>query len=471
VVSSFTGQRRFRKLARWLLVAPVAMLWMLTADSSAEERPAPDIKPDLASLDLSCPGCNIILLNIELLRADYVGIGDPTSQRSHTPNIDAFFDGSLVFEDVSAPAGESYRSNLSVQTAMRAFHYRAPETAIHDFIGDSRDSRYTETSRRIAAMLTRYPAMAEFFQAAGYHTISMNQGIRAGRYLLLDRGFHELANWSRRTTSFRTTVEDFVAALKAQKSRPFLVHYRPEVLHPFPYYYPESRLRIEDPGKIFSFHRPRYNRYSIRFRPSLPEQEKRKVHHRIYAQQVRYMDDELGEALKAIKEGGLEENSIIVLYANHGSGLGDNGVHKLAVSYQSCIHVPLLIKHPRIDQEIRVDAPVSLIDLVPTLMDMVGLESPAHFEGASLLRDLRNGESRPYFAGRNDFDEYIRKGALKLIVRNSEFLELYNVEEDPHEQRDLKQLLPMEARAMKTALDAIKLSILRKVAEPAVLSE
>ena len=446
--------------AAWLLVFAHCTVPAAAAGSS-----------DLSGIDLSCPGCNIILLNIELLRADYVGVNDAAAGRSNTPNIDRFFSRSIVFEDVAAPAGESYRSNLSVQTAMQAFHYRASEKEIHGFIGEWGDETYTGTNKRIAEMVTRYPAMAEYFQAAGFHTVSMNQGIRGGRYLLLDRGFDEIVNWSRQRIPFPTTVNDLVAVLKSRENSPLLVHYRPEILHPFPYYYPESRARITAPGKIYNSHRPRFNRYSIRFSPSLPDEEKREVHHRVYAQQVRYMDDELGAVFTAIREEGLDKNSVIVLYANHGSGLGDNGVDKLAVSYQSCIHVPLLIGHPRIKESIRVKTPVPLIDLVPTLLDMAGLEPGDHFEGASLLRSLEENEPHPYLVGRNDYDEYIRKDALKLIIKNGEFPELYNVAEDPHETRDLKYSLPVETRVLKTALDRVKLSILRKDAATTRLPE
>ncbi len=453
--------RRFRLflflLLPCLFAAPGVHARPVTGD-----QPDGTSQVDLSTIDLSCSRCNIILLNIELLRADYVGLIND-SQPSDTPNIDRFFSRSLVFQDVAAPAGESYRSNLSVQTAMHGFHYRALETEIDDFIGKWNRSNYSEADNRIAKMLTRFPAMAEYFQKHGFHTVSMNQGIRAGRYLLLDRGFDEVVNWSRERVSFITTVDEFVAKLGGQKKQQFLIHYRPEVLHPFPYYYPDSRPLISSPGEIYNHHRPQFSRYNIRFRPSLTPPKKREVHHRIYRQQVHYVDDELDRVFSAIEDEGLDKSSIIVLYANHGSGLGDNGVDKLAVSYQSCIHVPLLIRHPKLDRAIRITSPVPLIDLVPTLLDMAGLPVPEHFDGETLLRDLTERDPlHPYLIGRNDYDEYIRKNDLKLIIKNGELLELYDLEKDPSETGNLSHQLAAETRALRSALDMIKLSILEK---------
>lgn len=445
-----------------LVLSALSAALIAQAEVAADGRMDATRQINLAGLDLSCARCNIILLNIELLRADYVGILSG-SHPSDTPNIDRFFSHALMFEDVSAPAGESYRSNLAVQTAMNAFHFRASEKEIQKFVGRYDRSSYNQANQRVAEMLTRYPAMAEYFQAGGFHTVSMNQGVRAGKHLLLDRGFDEVINWSRQRISYIKTVDELVAKLKAEDRRPFLIHYRPEVLHPFPYYYPDSRPVITAPGEIFNHHRPRFARYNVRFRPSLSKERRREVHHRIYRQQVQYMDDELGRVFSTIKAMRLDESSVIVLYSNHGSGLGDNGVDKLAVSYQSCIHVPLLILHPGLDRAVRITAPVALIDLVPTLLDISGLTIASHFDGASLLREPTGFDGPlPYLTGRNDYDEYVREGNLKLIVKNGKLLELYNVSKDPAEAVDLSDKLPAEVRRLKAALEEFKLSVLQE---------
>lgn len=443
----------------------IALSGLLRASGlPAEEAGGGDGERDsadtLTRLDLDCPRCNIILLNIELLRADYVGLINP-SRTSSTPAIDRFFGTSaVVFNDASAAAGESYRGNLAVQTSMSSFQFPVSEKRIHQFIGDGSPRDPTGEHAEIVEMLTRFPTMAQYFDANEFYTISMNQGLRAGRHLLLDRGFQEVIDWSRQRESYVQTIDDLISVLRRGLNQPFFIHYRPEVLHPFPYYYPDSRPRIEVPGEIFNHYRPRFNRYNIRFRPSLPPARKREIHHRIYRQQVRYVDDELGRLFSVIRDLELDDSSIIVLYANHGTGLGDNGIHKLAVSYQSCIHVPLIIHHPGIRENLRIEAPVPLIDLAPTLLEMTGLYIPKHFQGQSLLREYSDAPAR-YLAGRNDYDEYIRRGEFKLVVKNGEFLELYDIAADPSETVNLAQDRPELVRQLYRALQVRKLAALR----------
>jgi len=66
--------------------------------------------------DLSCPDCNVIFLNIELLRADYIGLISNEHGDNITPNIDKFFEDGIIFEDASAPAGSTQMSNIEVLT-------------------------------------------------------------------------------------------------------------------------------------------------------------------------------------------------------------------------------------------------------------------------------------------------------------------------------------------------------------------
>ena len=433
-----------------------------------ESRPQPPNMPvdtmHVEKRDLSCTGCNIILLNIELLRADFVGLLSP-GKNSATPNIDRFFAHSVIFEQVSAPAGESYRSNIAVQTGMHAFRYSADQKSIDEFARRGFKNPSAPRHQQIASMLTRYTTIAEALQKNNYHTINLNQGIRAGNRLLLDRGFDESVNWGRIKTSFHETVAGLENALSQTREK-FFVLYRPEALHPFPYYYPDDRKRFELPGKIFYQEKSQYQRYNVRFNPALAAGEKRKVHRMIYRQQLKYIDDEMGKVFNKITQERLDQTSIIVLYSNHGVGLGDNGVHKLAVSYQSCIRVPLLIRIPSLDEQIRISTPVSLIDLAPTLFEIAAIDYSSDLDGRSLLH--YSGTDSPIsepIIGRNDDDEYIRVGDWKLIIKNGEQREIYNLRSDPHETRSLYASQASVARDLESRLVAIKIELLQDQTE------
>ncbi|GMR06225.1 MAG: hypothetical protein BMS9Abin25_0810 [Gammaproteobacteria bacterium] len=410
---------------------------------------------------LLCKQCNLLLLNVELLRADYVGLLNPDTP-SNTPNIDLFFKNSIQFSKASAPAGETYRSNLAILTAKEAFNFPVTEKKIHKFIQHNKKNHTTAEFMVVREMLLKYPTLAEHLKASNYHTISMNQGIRAGKHLLLDRGFDTAINWDRREVSYRQTIDSLLNSLKRNKSTPYMLLYRPEVLHPMPYFYPENLNRIEDKKRIIYRYRPRYSRYNIRANHSIPDSEIRQALHEIYAQQVRLVDNELGLIFKYLESSSQLSNTIVVLYANHGSGLGDNGVKKLAVSYQSSIHVPLLIRHPAVKHAIQINTPITLLDLMPTLMELTGNNVPDNIDGRSLLRDYSQPqEAQRPIIGRNDFDEYIRLGAYKLIRKQGNRLELYNLDNDPGELNNIAMQEPDRKRKMSGILDSVKLNILK----------
>ncbi|MCK5361142.1 MAG: sulfatase-like hydrolase/transferase [Gammaproteobacteria bacterium] len=446
----------------FLLVAALALLAavMLQACPQADPDSVPIQGNILNKEALQCNECNFLLLNIELLRADHVGLLNP-GKPSNTPNIDRFFKNSILFENVSAPAGETYRSNLATLTAMEAFNFPVSEKRIHKYINRKKNRCTPDELIDIEEMLLKYPTMVQHLKSYGYHTISMNQGIRAGKKLHLDRGFDIVTNWDRRKDSYRQTINSLLKQLKDNIETPYFLLYRPEVLHPMPYYYPDDLKRIEDPERIFNQHKPEFSRFNIRINNGMSDTEIRQTLHEIYAQQVRLVDSELKSIFSYLEKNGNLSNTIVILYANHGSGLGDNGVKKLAVSYQSSVHVPLLILHPAVKHGVRIQTPVTLLDLMPTLIEISGHERIPNINGISLLRDFsKTREIEHPIIGRNDFDEYIRMGHYKLIRKQGNRQELYLLTNDPGEINNIANEEPERTRKMLGILDTLKLDII-----------
>lgn len=448
-----------KSLVILLVVVPTIVILNACERSTSEHTTTNDNRLNKESL--LCEQCNMLLLNIELLRADYVGLMNPDNP-SNTPNIDRFFKNAIQFNNVSAPAGETYRSNLATLTSKEAFHFPASEKRIHKYIKRKKNIPTPEELIDIEQMLLKFPTLTEHLKSNNYHTVSMNQGIRAGKTLHLDRGFDIALNWNRRKVSYRQTIDKLLSDLKNIKSTPYFLLYRPEVLHPMPYFYPEGYDRIEDPKRIINRYRPEYSRFNIRVIHSLSKPEIRRTLHEIYAQQVRLVDKELNTIFKYLEASKQLSKTIVVLYSNHGSGLGDNGVEKLAVSYQSSIHVPLLILHPAVKRKVTVETPVTLLDLMPTLMEMTGHSIPSNIDGESLLRDYNQeqGKMRPII-GRNDFDEYIRIGDYKLIRKQGNRIELYLITTDPGEIKNIANKEPDRTRKMLGILDSAKLDIFK----------
>jgi len=103
------------------------------------------------------------------------------------------------------------------------------------------------------------------------------------------------------------------------------------------------------------------------------------------------VDTHVGTILDTLADCGLDENTIVVYTSDHGDMMGSHHLLAKCVSFEEAIRVPLLVRLPGQRRAARVEAPVSQIDLVPTLLDLMGQPVPESLEGASL---------RPCFEGR-----------------------------------------------------------------------
>jgi len=157
-----------------------------------------------------------------------------------------------------------------------------------------------------------------------------------------------------------------------------------------------------------------------------------------YDHEVAFVDAKLGEFLAELRQRGLFEDTVIVLTADHGEGFAEHGklLHGFA-PYDALVSVPLVVRLP---EQMRtwtgkVNQPVGLIDLMPTLLDLAGIEPPTGIQGRS-LRPLLEGEAvrdRLIFAESAEaFSVWGRH--YKLLRFGDGRQEFYDLEADPHEQ-------------------------------------
>lgn len=112
-----------------------------------------------------------------------------------------------------------------------------------------------------------------------------------------------------------------------------------------------------------------------------------------YLASVSYVDAQIGKMLAALEEAGLRDNTIIILWSDHGWHLGDMGIWGKATNYEIATRVPLLIWTPDMPEENRgkkTDALVELVDMYPTLSELAGLDLPEHLEGQSFVPLLKD---------------------------------------------------------------------------------
>lgn len=111
---------------------------------------------------------------------------------------------------------------------------------------------------------------------------------------------------------------------------------------------------------------------------------------------VSYVDAQIGKMIDALEDEGLRENTIIIVWSDHGWHLGDMGIWGKATNYEIATRVPLLIwtpDMPKGSQGKTTDALVELVDMYPTLAELAGLDTPGYVEGTSFTPLLTNPET------------------------------------------------------------------------------
>ena len=167
---------------------------------------------------------------------------------------------------------------------------------------------------------------------------------------------------------------------------------------------------------------------------------------RAYFGAIAYIDDNLGRLMQALRLSGLAEDTIVILVSDHGEMLGDRGLWYKMSFFENSARVPLVVANPGRFVPRRVGASVSLVDLVPTLVDLAGGDASAIAEGTdgrSLTSHLLGQQGHDEAIG-----EYLAEGAVAPIVmiRRGRFKfihspadpdQLFDIEADPGERTNL----------------------------------
>ncbi len=131
--------------------------------------------------------------------------------------------------------------------------------------------------------------------------------------------------------------------------------------------------------------------FELRVRAGIPKQgdlspELARTLLHAYLACVSYVDAQIGRVMAALEDSGVADNTIIVLWSDHGFHLGDHGIWGKATNYEIATRVPLMVFTPDMvagQRGRRTEALVELLDLYPTLCDLAGIEIPTHVEGRS----------------------------------------------------------------------------------------
>jgi len=179
---------------------------------------------------------------------------------------------------------------------------------------------------------------------------------------------------------------------------------------------------------------------------------------------VAQMDREIGRLLAALRGRPEWERTLLVVTSDHGEEFHEHGgfLHG-RTQYQEVLAVPLLVRGPGLPAGRRISEPVSLVDVVPTLLSAVRAPVPAGLDGIDLGPGLRGAPlpRRPLFGEadhhnvRPDVTRSVRLGAEKLVIDRGRVRRgLYDLAADPAEQHDLQAEAPERLRALRRLLDA-----------------
>jgi choline-sulfatase len=200
------------------------------------------------------------------------------------------------------------------------------------------------------------------------------------------------------------------------------------------------------PGERLDPHSARLRVMCGSDRVQLSDAQIRLARHGYYAA-VSYVDERIGELLSALSETGLDSSTWVVLTSDHGEFLGERGLWYKMSLLEPSARVPLIMRPPGGGSARRVRAPVSLVDLAPTLLELAGLDRDsvlaAEMDGSSLV-PLLQGAPPPADARPPVISEYhaegahgpaamIRRDNLKLIVCETDPDQLFDLERDPQE--------------------------------------
>lgn len=379
-----TRAAALRTLAAVTLVGAVCVATRPPANSAPpEEAPAQKAAPaatDPASGGASTPGPPVILISIDTLRADHLGIyGYP---RPTTPSIDAFARDAVVFERAYSPTSWTLPSHASMLTGVYPARHGVRFTDNVRFLN----------SRSTDVLGDESVTLAEIFQFHGYATAGFTSSRWLSSAFGFDQGF-DLLDSSRQENTAGPLIDKAIGWIDERDDEPFFLF-----LHFFDVH------EYEAPDEYFRrFHPQAYSGQVVgqewKTMGNLWQRLSAEDMAYIvgsYDAALNYVDVEIGRLLDHLRSRGRFEEALIVLTADHGEEFLDHSAtgHGQTL-YEEQVRVPLVLKPPYGEGAgSRIERPAALVDLVPTILDYAAASAPITPDGAS-LRPMILGDPAP----------------------------------------------------------------------------
>ena len=395
---------------------------------------------------------NVLLIVNDTLRADHMsGYG---YFRETSPNMDALADEGILFEEFFASGVCTGTAFTSIHTALYPIHHKVYNVAPPDYI------------------LDQTPTLAEMLRAEGYTTAAFDN-LAYNRAWSQDpvhyyRGFETYVSDISNPRDWNDLGERVRGDWYNKRLIPWIEDHSQERFFAFVHYWDvhQPYTQPEPYRKLFQHKEGDLTDLEVREAPAgysyvpgwgkvgelyegygvVPEQRSpgtipsREASIDLYDGSVAYVDHCIGEVVEALKEKGVFEDTLIVVTSDHGELLGQHGIYTHVNLYDANIHIPLIISRPaKMTSGRRVKGFGSQVDIIPTILDLVGAAGTPKVDGVS-LRPLMEGERvrEEVFSEDGGGIRGIRAGDWKLIQYFQDgVVELYDVVSDPMEVIDL----------------------------------
>jgi len=389
---------------------------------------------------------NVVLVSLDTLRGDHVGAYGcdlPT-----TPVLDHLATEGTLFERAMTTYPSTTVAHMSMLTGLYPAGHgvTGPLTALHPTI----------------------PTLAELFYAQGYATAAVTEDGMISPGSGFARGFAQYREFKGESEvktfgHVAEVVDAGLAWITDHHDAPFFVF-----LHTYQVHGPYT-----PPPEFDLFKTYRVDGQERTIGPDTPEEIRERY---AYAGEVRYTDSEIGRLVDGLARLGEADRTVLVVTADHGEsfryrdGLLGHGWNV----YEDVLRIPLIVRAPGlVPAGRRVRPPVSLVDIVPTVLELAGVPVPASVEGRSLVPLFRTDDA-PGFADRPLFAEVrirdthliaVRQGSRKWIMEaDGHAGRVYEPDRDPTEQHDLATPESLaEGRAHLARYDGLRDQLARRV--------
>jgi len=386
---------------------------------------------------------NILLITIDSLRADFAKCCiNEAKNNNDMPNLSNFAQQSIIFKNAFSNAPYTGASLATLFTSKYPGMVISPNNTL----------------------LKNSLTIADILQTNRYVTLGIHSNPFLSTNFKFDKGFSyfedNLLPWNKDAIPKRYQImaNKIVRLFRKQPYLPAMVinkkafYHLKNIAHPFFLWihYMDTHGPYQS-KKGFSY----LNKYKaeILWRKAVKKPHQIAERELIslisaYKEEIKYVDYCLKEFFAALDRLDLLQNTIIVICSDHGEAFCEHGTfsHPRQL-YEELIKVPLIVKFPDIEKKIMISQPVALIDIVPTLLDYLGISLKEYsFVGNSLLPLIKNENDKNFrqwvISDATPDKEYynicIRTNEWKLIINElNEKKELYNLIKDPKEQLDL----------------------------------